>query len=55
MYIIINSRNEYLIQQGMFTTIKRAASTFRFYNDAKEYIESVGEVYKLSGLKIKVK
>lgn len=55
MYIIINSQNEYLIEKGMFTTIKRAASTFRYYNDAKEYIESISEVFKLSGLKIKVK
>ena len=55
MYIILNSQNEYLIQQGQFASIKRAASTFRFYNDAKEYIESVSEVYNLSGLKIKVK
>lgn len=55
MYIIINSQNEYLISQGKFTSIKRAASTFRFYNDAKEYIDSVSEVYKLEGLKIRVK
>jgi hypothetical protein len=54
MYIILNADNEYLIDKGQFTNIKRAASTFRFYQDAVDYIESIREVFKLEGLKIRV-